>query len=95
MASQKEMNDDRLLEALALQSLVNEARQKEEMQRKAHAERLRALAELAEMEDDEDEDEVASSPTSVTTTHTAPPLTMQEIVRESKRRGDIASRFFE
>jgi hypothetical protein len=96
LASQKEMDDDRLLEALALQSLINEARQKEEMHKKAHAERLRRLAELAdEMEDDEDVDEAATSPTSVTTTHAAPSLTMQEIVRESKRRGDIASRFFE
>ena len=96
LASQKEMHDDRLLEALALQSLINEARQKEEMHKKAHAERLRRLAELAdEMEDDEDADEAAASPTSVTTTHAAPSLTMQEIVRESKRRGDIASRFFE
>ena len=96
LASQKEMDDDRLLETLALQSLINEARQKEEMHKKAHAERLRRLAELAdEMEDDEDADEAATSPTSVTTTHAAPSLTMQEIVRESKRRGDIASRFFE
>lgn len=94
LASQKEMDDDKLLEALALQSLVNEARQKEEQHKKAHADRLRALSELAD-EMDEEEDDAASSPTSVTTTQIQPRLTMQEIIRESKRRGDISDRFFQ
>ena len=87
--AQKSLDDDKLLEALELQSLINEARQKKEMQKKLHAERLRKLAELAA----EDEDEDVSSPTS--TTAVIPPLmTMQELTRQAKRRGDLAAHHF-
>lgn len=95
LKAHKGMNDDRVLEALALQSLVNEARQREEMQRKAHAARLRALSELADEMNDEEED-TAPSPTVVTSKMpAASPMTMQELTRMSKARGDLAPHHFE
>ena len=92
LAAQKEMDDEKILEALQLQALLNEARLKEEQQKKAHAERLRALAVLAdEVSDDED----ASSPTVVTKARAASPLTMQDIIRQSKLRGELAPHHYE
>ena len=87
LAEHQALDDEKVLEALQLQSLLNEERMKQLKQQKAHADRLRALSELA---DDVSDDE-SSSPVSVT----APTMTMQDIIRESKRRGDIAARFFE
>ena len=94
LRAQRDMSDERVLEALALQSLVNEARQKQELQRKAHASRLAALSALAdEMSDEED---TAASPTVVTSNMAPePPMTFQELTRMSKRRGDLAPYHFE
>ena len=84
----QEMSDEKLLEALQLQSLLNEERQRQEQQRKTHAARLKALAELVAEEDDEEDE--TPSPVVVTSA-----LTLKDVIRESKRRGEISSRFFE
>ena len=92
------LEDDRLLELLQLQSLLTESRLKREAQQKAHADRLRALAELADETAEEEEAAAVPSPTSVIDAAIARPgssLTLQDVIRDSKRRGDLASRFFE
>mgnify|MGYP006153251365 CR=1 FL=1 len=94
LAAQKDMDDAKLLEALQQQSLVHE----KERQRRVHAERLRALADLAD-EVEEGEEEAVGSPTSViakaasdSPTHTT--LTLQDVIRDSKRRGNLAAYHF-
>lgn len=87
--SQKQMSDDKLLEALQLQAIVNEARVAEERQRKMHAERLRKLAELAdEMEEEDDEisspKTVAASSRAVAAAESSPTLTLMDLVKESE-----------
>ena len=92
----REMSDEQLLEALQLQSLLNEERQRQEQLRKTHAARLKALAELVEEEDDDDDEQPVSSPdTVIAPTIAASPMTMKDLIRDSKRRGDIHPRFFE
>ena len=89
------MDDNKILEALQLQGLLNAARLKQEQQQRLHAERLRALAALVDEEEDE-EDEAASSPTTAKAASPASPgISMEQLIRESKRRGDLAPHHFE
>lgn len=75
LRAHKKMDDDRILEALQLQSLVNEERRKQERHQEAHSNRLAALAELAaEMEDDE-----VPTPAAPRTAAASSPLTMQDL----------------
>ena len=93
--AQRAMDDAMVLEALQVQSIVNEARQKQQQHQKQHRDRLHALAELAEAEEEEEEGDKVSSPTAVTARATATPtFTMQELVRDSKRRGDLAAHHY-
>ena len=96
LEAQRGLDDAMVLEALQVQSLVNEARQKQQQHQKQHADRLRALAELADAEDEENDEQVASpmSVVSRVSATDAPPLTMQELVRDSKRRGDLAAHHY-
>ena len=57
LKQQKEMSDDKLLEALQLQSLLNDAKQKQDTQKREHARRLAALAALVAEEESEEEEE--------------------------------------
>ena len=88
MKAQREMDDDRVLEALQLQSLINEERAKQRHQQTAHAARFRALADLAEEMAVEDEGAMASPAVSSRPSATAsPPMTMEELTRQARRRG--------
>jgi hypothetical protein len=106
LKEQQRMSDDQILEALQLQSLLNEARAKAQQQQRAHAERLRNLAALAaEMDEQEDvdEDETTSKVASPTLTTKlkakhfteASPLTLQDLIRHSKRRGELAAHHYD
>ena len=86
ISEHKGLDDDKILEALQLQSLLNEVRQKQQMQQKAHASRLAALSALADEMSDE---EAVPSPTVVTTK-----ISLEEITRQSKRRGELAPHFY-
>ena len=88
MKAQREMDDDRVLEALQLQSLINEERAKQRQQQTAHAARFRALADLAEEMAVEDKGAMASPTVSAKPSATAlPPMTMEELTRQARRRG--------
>ena len=95
LSAMRRMDDEQTLQALQREYELNEVRVKEEQRQRAHANRLRALAELAAAaSDDEDGDgRVASTPTTAMASKAS--LTMADILRESKRRGDLASRFYE
>ena len=94
--AQKSMSDEKVLEALQLQSLLNEVRLKEELQRKKHAERLRALAALIAEDEDEEGEEAAPSPvTTKTTSPSSPGMSLSQLISESKRRGDLAAHHYE
>ena len=95
LSTQKEMDDDKILEALQLQSLLNEARQKQEQQQRVHAERLRKLAIMVAEEEEDDEEDVSSPMTIKVTSPQQPTITMEEIIRDSKRRGDLAVHHYE
>lgn len=101
-----EMDDEKILEALQLQSLLQEEQQRHDKQVKTRADRLRALAELAEEEMEAEaeagaEEEETSFSTPVVAgnkkkaaTAAVTPLTMEEITRDAKRRGDLAPHHF-
>jgi hypothetical protein len=92
MKAQKSMSDEQVLEALQLQSLLTEARLKEQQQQQAHEARLRNLAALAaEIEDEDEGEEIeATKVSTLTPTATkkkatgASPLTFEELIRNSK-----------
>ena len=90
----KEMTDEKVLEALQLQSLLNEEQQRQDKQKKAHADRLAALAALCDEEDEEDEEAMASPPPKAKGPVAESPLTLDQLTREAKRRGDLAPHHF-
>ena len=94
---QRGMDDEQTLLILQREYEVNESRVKEEERQRTHANRLRALAELAAAASD-GEDGVAgdvASPTTASNVKSSSPLTMADIMRDSKRPGDLASQFYE
>ena len=71
-----------------------EEQQRQDKQKKAHADRLAALAALCDEEDEEDEEAMASPPPKAKGPVAESPLTLDQLTREAKRRGDLAPHHF-